>query len=199
MATAGDSRQVGPVHPKSIVGWMGVLLAVCGCVATPGRKLTWRTLSRGLTSGLTEARRDVVRDEVSFLKLWAEHSAELNRPALPPTVDFQKDMVVVVAMGGRPTGGFLTEIVDVELRGKTLNVLVGEKSPLPGSVQVQIATQPYVMVALPAIAGRVEFRTVREATRPRKRREAGEATERPSSQATGSSAEPVRSPRGSVR
>lgn len=163
--------------------------------------MTWRTLSRGLTSGLNEPRREVVRDEAAFLRLWTEHAADLNRPALPPQVDFGREMVVVVAMGRRPTGGYLTEVVDVELRGRSLRVLVGEKEPLPGTVQVQHETQPYIFVAMPTVHGRVEFRTVHEAARTKGRRSAeGEASSGSSPPtANRTSSEPVRSPRGSAR
>jgi len=154
------------IHAGSLAFLLGLVL-VGGC-ATPssGHKLAWRTLSRGLTSGLTESRKSVVRSEVEFLKLWAEHAAEVNRPALPPSVDFEREMVLVLAMGRCPTGGYLTEVVDVELRGRTLRVLVGERSPSPGSIQIQRETQPFQFVALPAVSGRVEFRTVREAQKP---------------------------------
>lgn len=150
----------------------GVLLSVvlaatggagAGCMTrADGHKLTWRTLSKGLTSGMTDARREVIRDEVTFLKRWAEHAAESGRMALPPRVNFEKEMVVIVSMGKRPTGGYLTDVVEAELRGRTLRVLVAEREPVPGLMQIQVVTQPYVMVALPAVRARVEFRTVRE-------------------------------------
>ena len=164
-----SSRQISGVRRSIHAGIRALLLGLvlAGGCATPvsGHKMAWRTLSRGLTSGLTESRRFVVRSQVEFLKLWAEHAAEVNRPALPPAVDFEREMVLVVAMGRCPTGGYLTEVVDVELRGRTLRVLVGERSPGAGAIQIQRETQPFQFVALPAVSGRVEFRTVREAPR----------------------------------
>src|SRR5690606_25434349 len=123
----------------------------------------WRSLSKGLISGLNTPRRLVIRDEASYYKVWAEHAAESNRVALPPHVDFPREMVIVVAMGTRPTGGYLIEVVDVQVRGRSLHVLVGEREPSPGTLQIQHETQPYQFIALPMVAGRVEFRTVHEA------------------------------------
>lgn len=203
VASGRESRQFDSVQRLTIVGWIAVVLVAWGCVAPgPGHKLTWRTLSRGLTSGLTEPRRVVVTSEVEFLKLWAEHAEDVNRPALPPVVDFETQMVVVLALGNRPTGGYFVEVVDVELRGDTVRVLVAERTPSPGILQVQQPTQPFQFVALPAMKGRVEFRTVREAARPRSKRgrgsdsaELGEDTAR----SVGRSIQPVPSPRGAVR
>lgn len=141
-----------------LLGWL-----LAGCASpTTGRPVGWRTLSRGLTSGLTEAKREVIRDEVTYFKLWADHAADANRQALPPTVDFTREMVVVVALGNRPTGGYTVEIVDMEIRGKTLHVRVGERTPSPGALQIQQITQPFQMVALPMLQARVDFHNVRE-------------------------------------
>jgi hypothetical protein len=142
----------------TIAGWL-----TTGCASSPQHKLAWRTLSRGLTSGLEKPRRLVVREEAEYFALWAQHAAELNRLALPPEVDFSREMVVLVAMGNQPTGGYYIEVVDAELRGRTLRVLVGERKPRAGTMQVQMATQPYQFIALPAVNARARFRTVHEA------------------------------------
>jgi hypothetical protein len=144
----------------------------------------------------------VIREEVEFLKLWAEHASDVNRPALPPEVDFEKEMVMVVAMGNRPTGGYLTEVVDMELKGRKLKVLVGEREPVPGVIQVQRVTQPFQFVALPMVTGRIEFRTVREAARPVRRsreRDTDAARGTRSTRPEGRSVEPTTSPKGAAQ
>ena len=142
-------------------------LVSAGCVSSPEpHKFVWRQLSRGITSGLTERHQLVIHDEATYLKLWAEHAASLNQPALPPTVNFGREMVILVAMGSQPSGGYLIEVVDAELHGRKLTVSVGERTPPAGSLQIQRLTQPYQFVALPLLTGPVKFRTVREATRP---------------------------------
>jgi hypothetical protein len=151
----------------TLVAVLVVSCWVTGCASpTTGHPVGWRTLSRGLTSGLTQSMREVVRDEVTYFKLWADHAADANRLALPPTVDFTREMVLVVALGNRPTGGYTVEIVDMELRGRTLHVQVGERTPSPGAMQIQQITQPFQMVALPAMNARVSFHDVREARHP---------------------------------
>ncbi|MCC6234066.1 MAG: protease complex subunit PrcB family protein [Verrucomicrobiales bacterium] len=134
-----------------------------GCASrTPPHKLTWRSVSRGVTSGLDQPRREVIRTEAEYYRLWASHAATLQRMALPPHVDFTREMVVVVALGNRPTGGYFVDVVDLELQKSTLRVLVSEREPRPGLLQMQQVTQPYQIVALPIVQARVEFKTVRE-------------------------------------
>lgn len=179
-------------------------LTAGGCT-TPasGHKLSWRTLSRGLTSGLEEPRRLVLRDEATYLRVWAEHAAEVNRPALPPSVDFSREMVVLLALGTKPTGGYLVEVVDVELRGRTLRILVAEREPQPGSLQIQQWTQPFQFIALPTVTGHVRFHTVHESGTTARSRKArpGEEGPRDSESPRPAPSQPVtplRSPRGAA-
>jgi hypothetical protein len=180
-----------------------LLAALAGCSSprsSPGHKLTWRTLSRGLSSGLVQPGHHVIRDPTAYFKLWADHAAEVPRAALPPAVDFSREMVVAVALGQRPTGGYMVEIVDVVLRGRTARVLVAERVPRPGVLQIQMATQPYQFIALPALNARIEFRNVDPADAPRSPRKArpGEdGYEAPPPPRRQPPSEPLLTPRGS--
>ena len=57
-------------------------------------------------SGLTERERIVVRDQVSWAALWTRIVASHRPPPARPAVDFDDEMLVVVSMGARPTGGY---------------------------------------------------------------------------------------------
>jgi hypothetical protein len=166
-----------------IVGFVIAGSLTTGCASSPHHKLAWRTLSRGLISGLEKPRRLVIREEAEYFALWAQHAAELNRLALPPDVDFSREMVVLVAMGTRPTGGYYIDVVDIELHGHTLRILVGERMPRAGTMQVQMPTQPYQFIALPAVNARARFRTVYEATSQGSRRDARPGQEGPQPEA----------------
>jgi hypothetical protein len=111
-------------------------------------------------------------------------------------------------MGERPTGGYVTEVVDVELRGRTLRVLVGEREPRPGTMQIQARTQPFAFVALPAMTAHVQFRTVEETHPfgvPRSSRPGSEVREEappasdPGVSRSRAPVNPVESPRGATR
>jgi hypothetical protein len=156
-----------------VLGVLAAVLTSAGCASSrPGHKLAWRTLSRGLISGIQSPRSEVIRDEARYFTVWAEHAASVNRLSLPPRVDFSREMVILVAMGTQRSGGYLIEVVDVELRRGRLQVLVGEREPEPGTLQMQQLTQPYQWVALPLVHARVHFREVYEVGRPGSRRKA---------------------------
>src|SRR5437868_5877864 len=57
-------------------------------------------------------------------------------------VDFNKHMIVVVAAGPKPTGGYAVVIEGVKADGKTATVTWRLKTPSPGDVVSQAFTNP---------------------------------------------------------
>ena len=61
------------------------------------------------SAGFGQAARLVISDQMTWEELWDDFDGNLasigGQPPGPPAVDFRKSIVVVVAMGQRPTGG----------------------------------------------------------------------------------------------
>ena len=84
-----------------------------------------------MTSGIPEQERIVVRDSASWAALWPRivgtHSPRPN----PPAVDFTKEMLLVVSMGTRSSGGYVIAIDSMMVAGDSIRVVVREQSPGP--------------------------------------------------------------------
>lgn len=132
-----------------------------GCATAPPRALAWRTLAKGMQSGITRARRRVIRSDVEWFAFWAEHAAALGRIQTPPVVDFAYEMVVAVTLGRRPTGGYTVSVVGTEAGRQRLYVRVAESRPKVGALVTQAETQPFHFVALPRSEATVRFSKVR--------------------------------------
>ena len=123
-------------------------LCIGACTAAPPvdgpRPLT--TLAQETYSIAKEARREVIRDNAAWAKLWGEVQ-DMRR--LAPPVEFERQMVLLAALGERRTGGYAVEIVRAEVVEGTLVVHVRETSPVPGARTTMALTAPLhaVMVA----------------------------------------------------
>jgi hypothetical protein len=122
------------------------------------------TLVDEVSSGLREARREVVRDEAAWVRLWAQIYANVAPPPPLPPVDFSRDMLIAVATGTRPTGGFDIRIRSVALRGDSLEVAVHETCPAPGDRVTLAQTQPVEVVRLARLLQAPAFRETRAAS-----------------------------------
>jgi len=124
----------------------------------------FETLLDEAFSGLQEVRREVVRDEATWMRLWAQiHENVTPQPPLPP-VDFSRDMLIAVATGTRPTGGFDIEIGSVALRADRLEVAVHETCPAPGDRVTQGQTHPVEVVRLVRLPQAPTFQETRSAS-----------------------------------
>ena len=140
------------------------LLAACAAAAprdAGDAEHPFETLLAATHSGLAEPRREVVREVAGWSRLWADIHAGVS-PAPPrPPVDFERDMLVVVASGTRPSGGFSIKVRHVATRGGKLEVVVLETCPARDAMVTTELTQPVEVVRLPRRAEPVAFQEAR--------------------------------------
>ncbi len=108
-------------------------------------------------SGLDEPTREVIRTPGAWADAWQQlHEGQSPVPERP-AVDFEDSMVVLAAMGSRPTGGYDIEVESVHRDGKSLYVVVRETSPGESCGLTQAITAPATAVRVPRVDGDVEF------------------------------------------
>lgn len=109
-------------------------------------------------SGLDQPERLVVRDEVAWREVWAaiwrRHSPE---PPLPE-VDFSQDILVVVALGQRSSGGFGIIADSAFTTNGELMIRVRTIAPGPRCYTTGAFTQPVDVARVPRMALAVRFR-----------------------------------------
>ena len=110
-------------------------------------------ISSDLMSAIDSPRQAVIKTPAEFEALWRTHAP--GRPA--PSVDFNKNMVLAVFLGSRPSGGFAVQITSAERVGDALVVTWSERRPGPDSMAAQVMTAPAQMVAVPRFDGPVRF------------------------------------------
>lgn len=114
-----------------------------------GAGLELRRIGQWTRTGIGEARRLVIRDANAWANFWSELGVG-DRPA----VDFTRDMVVAVAAGQRPTGGYEIAVDRVRQANGELTVEVVETAPGPNCVTTASLTQPVDVVVIPALTAR---------------------------------------------
>ena len=119
--------------------------------------VTFQSVGKGYRSGVREPLQIVVRSQAEWTALWRRHSNELN--STPPTVLFDKEIVVGIFLGEKPTGGYDTAIVRAEQSDDTLVIHYQEKTPAPGGMVIQVFQQPFHIVRINREVGsKVTFR-----------------------------------------
>ncbi len=120
-----------------------------------------RTLSQGNFSGIQTASELVVTNAAQWAEVWTKHSAQRTPKEKPPAVNFEKETVLFVTVGSKPTGGHRVEIAEVRQEGDKTEVLVRIRAPRSGGFSIQALTAPYHAAAIPKVTGPVKFQTQR--------------------------------------
>ena len=108
-------------------------------------------------SGLTESTRLVIRDASAWAEMWARLSTARPVPPLP-TVDFNREMVVVAALGARPSGGHSIVVESASREGGSVYVTVRSEVPGSGCLLSQALTSPVDVARMPRTDDPVQFR-----------------------------------------
>jgi len=113
------------------------------------RTLDIRRIGQWTRTGIGESRRLVIRDANAWAQFWSELGVGEQ-----PSVDFSHDVVVAVAAGQRPTGGYEIAIDRVTQSDGQLTVEVVERTPGPNCMTTASLTQPVDVVVVPAADAR---------------------------------------------
>jgi hypothetical protein len=109
------------------------------------RTLDIRRIGQWTRTGIGESRRLVIRDANGWAQFWSELGVGER-----PSVDFNQDVVVAVAAGQRPTGGYEIAVDRVTQSDGQLTVEVVERTPGPNCMTTASLTQPVDVVVVPA-------------------------------------------------
>ena len=144
-----------------------VLLAACAAAGPGpggGSAQDFQTLLAEARSGLAEPRREVVRDQAGWSRLWADiHAGAEPDPPLP-VIDFADQMLIVVASGTRPSGGNSIGVTRVERLGDRLDVEVLETCPAAGARVSMALVQPVEVIRLARSELPTRFRDRRDSS-----------------------------------
>jgi hypothetical protein len=75
----------------------------------------------------------------------------------PPIVDFSTEIVVLIDLGGRPTGGYSVDVVRATATGQNLKIDWVETRPGANCVVTTALTRPFVFAAVSRRDGTVTF------------------------------------------
>ena len=102
------------------------------------------------SSGIDEPRRIDIRSPAEWEGQWARLTRRHGNPPPAPRIDFTREMILLAAMGQRPTGGYSVRIERVLPRSEEYQVFVRETSPGRRCGTTQASTSPVDIVVVPA-------------------------------------------------
>lgn len=106
--------------------------------------------SFAIDSGISKPLQVVIRDREAWLQMWKQINSKRfdKHPVPPPNVDFSREMLIVVAMGQRTSGGFHIMVDSIYERDNKLEVVVKNSLPGKNCLVTTAFTEPVDIVRL---------------------------------------------------
>lgn len=108
-------------------------------------------------SGVSDSLRVVIRDVESWHRYWTT----IHRPFIPPppvpTVDFEREMVLLASLGTRASGGFAIRIEGAIADSGRLVVQIRRSMPGTGCALPAVVTQPVDIARIPVSRAPIAF------------------------------------------
>ncbi|HEX8243327.1 MAG TPA: protease complex subunit PrcB family protein [Longimicrobium sp.] len=132
--------------------------SAASATALPVNRLRAEPYSFAYYSGMADSARVTVRDAGAWRQAWsAVWRGSSPVPALPQ-IDFGQEMVVVVALGTRNSGGYSILVDSAYQYGDRVEVVVRKESPGSRCFTTAALTQPVDIARIPASTLPVRFR-----------------------------------------
>lgn len=120
-----------------------ILLATC---TTMKNELGHRLLHSGDQVQRPGARRQAVL--VATAEAYRKSWSSIVGDGEPPAVDFSRESVLFLVSEQKPTGGYAIVLNKVAQEGDALVVDAGVNDPPEGSMNIQVLTTPFIVVAV---------------------------------------------------
>lgn len=91
------------------------------------------------------------QDAIAWQRFWLQYCKTFDGSgalAPAPVVDFDKQTVVGIFIGQRPSGGYGVTIKDIKKTKSGLQVSIVEHKPNPGDIVITMITYPYALVTI---------------------------------------------------
>lgn len=114
-------------------------------------------IAHGYYSGFIEPARLVIDNDTDWRAAWAKAYVGMAPAPNPPAIDFSQSSVILVALGGRTTGGYNISVTRLATSADFLYAEVTSSSPGSRCGTTQALTQPFDIVRIPRVGSAVVF------------------------------------------
>ena len=123
------------------------------------QSITFNTVDKNSNGGFQELTQEIYTNQAAFEKAWKLAWSNFSDPTPAPIVDFNKEMVVLVALGMRKNGGYQLKINSVREETDEIIMDYTETTPNPKCTYSQSIVFPYEFISFSKTSKKVVFKS----------------------------------------
>ena len=117
-------------------------------------------LQSGDNGGFKTKTNLVISTQKEFLKIWGQAFVNYMNKETAPEVDFEKNIILLVALGEKTSGGHTIKVNSVTESKDNTVVKVLEISPGKGCMTAEVITYPYQIVQIEKPNKNIQFSAI---------------------------------------
>jgi len=140
---------------------MGLLLTTLWLLQTSplekGESVSFTTIDKNTTSGFVVPLQMFLSSQKEWAEIWATRQGSATSKRMPPAVDFDRDVVIVAALGMKNSGGYSLEITRIVRTKDAIEIFIRSTAP-PDGTKAAVPTSPFVLARMKKPDRMVTFR-----------------------------------------
>ena len=137
-----------------VTRWFSVLTlfaaVACESPSAPRQPLPITRIQNGIFSHAQGPQRLVLRSQREFDDAWAAMFINVTMQPMPMlSIDFSREMVIIVNAGPKPTSGFCIGVAAAAGDRRSMEVTVRSSGPTPNMGVLPVITHPFDVVRVP--------------------------------------------------
>ena len=147
------------IFPKISLILFALIAFSCANSGSDNERIPFEVIHEGSYSAISDKRELIIYNEKEYQALMNDVYKNLDQMPKIPVVDFKKNSLVAVFIGSRSSGGYLVKIDSIIEASIYLVVSITETTPGKNCIVTDALTAPYVIVKIPKIEKKAEFKT----------------------------------------
>jgi hypothetical protein len=142
---------------------MMILLLAALALAQSGpqdkdESVSFTTIDKGTISGFTVPLQMFISSQKEWVEIWTTRQGSATPKRGHPAVDFDRDVVIVAALGTKDSGGYSLEITRIVRTKDDIQIFIRRAAPPDGAKAATVSTSPFVLARMKKPDRMVTFR-----------------------------------------
>lgn len=127
---------------------LGPLLLALGAPQDAGDAVPFRVIEENNMSGFNSGMTKLITSTPDWVAVWMERQRNLQTKRLHPEIDFDRDVVIAVAMGQKKTGGYSVDITRVIRTKDDIRIYLKKTAPPDDAKLPAVVTSPFIFARM---------------------------------------------------
>lgn len=127
---------------------LGPLLLALGAPQDAGDAIPFRVIEENNMSGFSTGMEKFISSEKDWVAIWMERQGNLAAKRLHPEIDFDRDVVIVAALGRKNTGGYSVDITRVIRTKDDIRIYLKKTAPPADAKLPAVVTSPFIFARM---------------------------------------------------